>query len=188
MKGPCHIPGDIAAQVSTGLDPLGDGFFCNAAFAIAERAYVSTGITPDALAYLPTPKFPAFFYRLGIDVRCVTISLFHVDLGLFNRFADHNVTSLRIALLTNGTLMRQRVSLAGAWDAYQYDVLALHYVLAQEHVDGPKVAALDNNSYFTHTAYSIFRQIDREVPETTVVEHKTFNVLGLAYELGMRER
>jgi hypothetical protein len=58
-------------------------------------------------------------------------------------------------------------------------------VLAQKHVDGPKVAALDNNSYFTHTAYSVFRQIDREVPKTTVIEHETFNVLGLAHELGM---
>ncbi|MHC4677828.1 MAG: hypothetical protein ACYTEK_03945 [Planctomycetota bacterium] len=83
--------------------------------------------------------------------------------------------------------MRQRVSLAGAWDAYQHDVLALHYVLAQEHVYGPKVAALDNNSYSTHTAYSVFRQIDREVRETTVIEHETFNVLGLAHELRMRE-
>ncbi|MHC4519146.1 MAG: hypothetical protein ACYTAS_11185, partial [Planctomycetota bacterium] len=62
-----------------------------------------------------------------------------------------------VALLTNGTLMRQRISLAGAWDTYQHDVLALYYVLAQEHVDSPKVAALDNNSYFTHTAYSVFR-------------------------------
>jgi hypothetical protein len=61
-------------------------------------------------------------------------------------------------------------------------------VLAQEHVDGLKVAALDNNSYFTHTAYSVFRQIDREVPETTVIEHETFNVLGLANEHGMRDR
>jgi hypothetical protein len=173
--------------MSAGLDPLWDGFLGNAAFAIAERAHVSTGITPDALAQLPTPKLPAFFYRLGVDVRCVTIPLFNVDLRLFNRIADHNVTSLRVALLTDGTLMRQRVSLAGAWDAYQYDVLALHYVLAQEHVDGPKVAALDNNSYFTHTAYSVLRQIDREVPETTVVEHETFSVLGLPHELGMRD-
>jgi hypothetical protein len=118
MKGPCHIPGDIAAQMSTGLDPLRNGFLNNAAFAIAERAHVSTGITPDALAQLPPPKFPAFFYRLGVDVRCGTILLFNVDLWLFNRISDHNVTSLRIALLTNGTLMRQRVSLAGAWDSY----------------------------------------------------------------------
>jgi len=187
MKGPCHIPGDIASQVSTGLNPLRDGFINNAAFAIAERAYVSTGIAPDAFAQLPTPKFPAFFYRLGVDVRGVTIFLFSVDLRLFDRIADHNVTSLRIALLTNRTLMRQRISLAGAWDAYQYDVLALHYILSQEHVNSPKVTAFDNNSYFTHTAYSVFRQIDRKVPETTVIEYKTFNILGLAYELRMRK-
>ncbi|MFH1716838.1 MAG: hypothetical protein ABIF19_05770 [Planctomycetota bacterium] len=173
--------------MSTGLDPLGDGLLNNAAFAIAERAHVSAGITPDALAQLPTPKLPAFFYRLGVDVRCFTIPLFKVDLWLFNRIADYNVTSLRIALITDGTLMRQRVSLAAARDSYQYDVLAPHYVLAQEHVYGPKVATLDNNPYFTHTAYSVFRQIDREVPQTTVIEHETFNVLGLAYELGMRE-
>jgi hypothetical protein len=173
--------------MSTGLDPLGDGLLNNAAFAIAERAHVSAGVTPDALAQLPTPKLPAFFYRLGVDVCCVTILLFSVDLWLFNRIADHNVTSLRVALLTNGTLMRQRVSLAGTWDAYQHDVLSLHYVLAQKHVDGLKVAAFDNNSYFTHTAYSVFRQIDREVPETTVIEHETFSVLGLANEHWMRD-
>jgi hypothetical protein len=187
MKGPGHIPGDIAAQMSTCLDPLWDGFLCNAAFAIAERAHVSTGITPDALAQLPRPKLPAFFYRLGVDVRRVTIPLFNVDLGLFNRIADQNVTSLRVALLADGTLMQQRVSLAGAWDAYQYDVLALHHVLAKEYVYGSKVAALDNDSYFTHTTYSLFRQIDREVPETTVIEHETLSVLGRAHELGMRE-
>jgi hypothetical protein len=156
MKCPRHIPGDIAAKMSAGIDPLGDGFFGNAAFAVTERANVSTGITPDALAQLPAPEFPAFFYRFGVDARRVTILLFSVDLGLFDRIAGHNVTSLRVTLLTDGALMRHRVSLAGAWDAYQHDVLALHYVLAQEHVDGPKVAALDNNSYFTHTAYSLF--------------------------------
>ena len=58
-------------------------------------------------------------------------------------------------------------------------------MLAQEHVDGPKVTAFDNNPYFTHTAYSVFRQIDREVPETTVIENETFDILGLAHELGM---
>jgi hypothetical protein len=185
MKSPCHIPGDIAAQMSTGFDPLGDGFLNYTAFAITERAYVSTGITPDALAQLPTPKFPAFFYRLGVDVRCITIFLFSVDLRLIDRIAYHNVTSLWISLLTNGTLMRQRISLARARNTYQYDVLAFHYVLAQEHIDGTKIAAFDNNSYFTHTAYRFFRQIDRKVPETTVVEYEPFNVLGLAYEFGM---
>ena len=131
MKSPCYIPGDIASQMSTGLNPLGDGFINNAAFAIAEWAHVSTGITPNALAQLPTPKFPTFFYRHGIDVCCVTILLFSVDLGLFNWITRHNITSLRIALLTNGTLMWQRVSLASAWNTYQYDVFAFHYVLAQ---------------------------------------------------------
>jgi len=143
--------------MGTGLDPLRDGFLRNAALTIAQRAHVSTGITPDALAQLPRPKLPAFFYRFGVDVRCGTIPLPWVDLGLFNRITHYNVTSLRVALLTDGTLTQQRVSLAGAWDAYQHDVLALHYVLAQEHVYGPKVAALDNNSNFTHTAYSLFR-------------------------------
>jgi hypothetical protein len=171
----------------TCLDPLWDGFFGNAAFAIAERAHVPTGITPDALAQLPVPKRPAFFQRLGVHVRCVAIPLFNVDLRLFDLISDNNVASFRVALLADGTLMQQRVSLAGAWDAYQHYVLALDHVLAQEHVDGSKVAALDNNSYFTHAAYRVFRQIDREVPKTTVVEPETFSLLGLAHELGMRE-
>jgi hypothetical protein len=136
---------------------------------------------------LPAPKRPAFFYRLGVNVRCVTILFFSVDLRLLDLIADHNVTSLRVALFADGTLMQQRISLAGASGAYQHYVLALHYVLAQEYVDGPKVTALDNYSYFTHAAYSVFRQIDREVPKTTVIEHETLRILGFAHELGMRE-
>jgi hypothetical protein len=136
---------------------------------------------------LPAPKHPAFFYRLGVDIRSVTILLFNVDFRLFDLIADHNVTSLRIALLANGTLTQQRISLAGTSDAYQHYVLTLHCVLAQEHINGPKVTALDNYSYFTHPAYSVFRQIDREVPKTTVIEHETFSILGFAHELRMRE-
>jgi len=187
VKGPCHIPGNIAAQMRTGLDPLWDGLLGNAAFAVAERADISAGMTSDALAKLLRPELPAFFHRLGVDVRCITVSSFSVDLGLFDRIADHNVTPLRVALLTDRTLMRQRVSLAGAWDAYQHDVLALDYVLAQEHVYGPKVAALDNNSYFTHAAYMVLGQIHREIPETTVIEHETFGLFRFARENRGRE-
>jgi hypothetical protein len=53
--------------------------------------------------------------------------------------------------------MLQRVSLAGASDAYQYKVLTLHHMLAQEYIHGPNVAAFDNDSYFAHTTYVVFR-------------------------------
>jgi len=172
----------------TGLNPLWNGFLGNAAFAVAERTHVSAGITPDTFTQLSSPKFPPFFDRLGVDVCCVTIPLFNVDLWLFDRVANHNVTSLRIALLTDGTFMRQRISLAGAWDAYQYDVFALDYMLAQENVYGPQITTLDNNSDLTHTAYGVFGQIHGEITETTVIEHKTFDVLRLTYKLRMRKR
>ena len=42
-----------------GLNPLWDGFLGNAAFAVAKRTHIPTGITPDTLAQLPTPKSPA---------------------------------------------------------------------------------------------------------------------------------
>jgi len=170
----------------TGLNPLWNSFFGDTTLAIAEWTYVSASITANALAKLAAPELPAFFYRLGFDIRCLTILFFRIDLRLLNRFADYNVTPLWITLITDGTLMRQRISLSAACHSYQYDVLAPHYVLAQEHVDGPKIAALHNNSYFTHSAYRVFRQINCEVSETTVIEHETFNVLGLAHKLGMR--
>jgi hypothetical protein len=185
MKSPGQVPGNVAAQMSTRLDPLRDGLLRNAAFAIAERAHFFTGITPNALAKLLSPKRPAFFHRLGVDICCLTIPLFIIDLWLFDRIAHYNVTFLRFVLLTHGTLMQQRVSLAGASDAYKHNVLALHYILAKEHVYGPKVATFNNDSDFTHTTHSVFGQIDGKVPKTTVIEYKTFGILGLANELRM---
>jgi len=107
---------------------------------------------------------------------------------LLDRITDHYVTSLRVVLIANGTLPWQGVSLAGTWDTYQHDVLAFDYVLAQKHVYRPQITALDNDPDFAHTAYGFPGQIHSEIAETTVIEHETFNVLGLAHELRMCER
>jgi hypothetical protein len=171
----------------TGLNPLRDGLFGNAALTVAERADVSAGITPDTLAQLPGPILPAFFYGLGVDVRRLAVPLSGVDLGLLDLIAYHDVTPLGVALLTHRTLAQERVSLTGTRDAYQHDILALDHVLAQEDVYGPKVAALDNNTYFTHTAYGLLGEIHGQIAETTVVEHEVFGLLAGAREHGGRE-
>ena len=79
-------------------------------------------------------------------------------------------------------LLKEWVADAAATHADEGDVLAVDDVLAEEHVDGPQVATLDDDGGLAEGAHLGARQVNRQVGEAAAVEDELLGVLRLGDE------